>query len=311
MLNSALAYAERGLHVFPCKEKGKRPLTSNGFKAATTNREQIELWWAARPDANIAIATGTISGIVVLDIDGKNNGDESMKALEAIHGGLPNTPEVLTGGGRHVWFAHPGYTVHTNAGTLGEGLDLRGDGGYVIVPPSIHENGRTYEWEVVHDLETPLAPLPAWLVTYHTTKRIAPDEPIKEGSRNTTLFRMACAMHKQGMNASAIHEALSITNKKQCQPPVPELDIKRIVGSATRYQGRSASQPNKKVGILWEYATSTNTPYFSGYIDLGIGGQVKVVVFRNDYKEGNQPDYNIFISNPKEDNGDQEETSNE
>jgi hypothetical protein len=297
MIESVLQYAARGLYVFPCQEKGKRPLTANGFKAATTDSAQIEAWWTQWPHANIGIATGNQSGIVVLDIDTKKNGEESLGALETIHGALPATVEVLTGNGRHLWFSHPGYTVHNSVGDVGEGLDIRGDGGYVIVPPSIHENGRRYEWEVSHDLETPLASFPSWLVTHHTVKRIAPDEPIREGSRNTTLFRMACAMKRQGMQESAIRAALSITNKNQCQPPLTEREVGQIARSANQ---KGKSMANKKVGVLWQYSLSDNTPYFSGYLDLGINGQVKIAVFRNYYKEGNQPDYHIVLTRSKE-----------
>jgi hypothetical protein len=111
MPNSALAYAEHfGFAVFPCKPGGKTPLTSHGFKDATKDPAQIRDWCKRWPDANIGIATGPISGIVVLDIDPRHGGDDTLAALELQYGALPAIPMVLTGGGGvHYYFKAPVY----------------------------------------------------------------------------------------------------------------------------------------------------------------------------------------------------------
>lgn len=145
MLNEALEYASRGWAVFPCR--GKVPLTANGFKDATTSPEQIGAWWRQYPDANIAVATGKISGIVVVDIDIKKGvaGDESLFALEQKYGKLPDTPTSITpSGGRHYFFKYVN-PVPCKVG-IAPGIDIRGDGGYVILPPSVIHD-KYYGWD--------------------------------------------------------------------------------------------------------------------------------------------------------------------
>lgn len=165
---SAKYYAEKlGWAVFPLKPREKTPLTANGFKDATTNLTQILQWWEKWPDANVGIATGKVSGLWVLDIDKDHNGFETLDQLVKQYGGFPRTPECLTGsGGNHVYFAMPALDIRNNAGTkLGQGIDIRGNGGYVVAPPSIHPNGTPYEWEPTSKpTQLKLADAPAWLL---------------------------------------------------------------------------------------------------------------------------------------------------
>ena len=121
------------LPVFPCVPNGKLPAIARGFYAATTNPETIKRYWR-RSDRNIGIPTGSVSGFWVLDVDG-DAGKSSIRALEAEHGRLPPTREVITGGGgRHLWFEYTG-PIQSTADRIARGIDTRGDGGYVIVPP--------------------------------------------------------------------------------------------------------------------------------------------------------------------------------
>src|SRR5665811_1384776 len=101
-LQAALDYAARGLPVFPCVPRDKTPATKRGFHDATMNPATIRRWWLAT-NYNIGIRTGAASGVFVIDIDG-NDGAASLYALEAEHGALPATPEVITARGRHLWF---------------------------------------------------------------------------------------------------------------------------------------------------------------------------------------------------------------
>ena len=144
--SAALAYARRGVPVFPCEPGGKRPLTRNGFWDATTEARQIGAWWARWPAANVGVPTGGRSGLLVLDADPRGGGFESLALLERENGPLPETARARTGGGGvHVFFGYPaGETVRNSAGTLGAGLDVRGEGGYVVVPPS--RTRSAYEW---------------------------------------------------------------------------------------------------------------------------------------------------------------------
>src|SRR5437879_4495441 len=122
-----------------CHSAGKHPRTEHGFKDATMDITFIRRWVKEWPDANRAIATGADSGLVVLDVDPDKGGDESLAVLENAHDWLPPTIEVITGGGgRHVYLSHPGIEIRNSAGELGPGLDVRGDGGYVLAPPSTH-----------------------------------------------------------------------------------------------------------------------------------------------------------------------------
>lgn len=178
-LDAALVYASAGWAVLPvagmaagecgcrrsCGNPAKHPLTRHGLHDATTDAILIREWWRRSPSANVGIATGGPSGLVVVDVDLPRGGEESLRTLRATGHRLPRTLEVLTGGGGlHLFYAHPGgVRVSNTAGRLpgvGEalpGIDLRGDGGYVVVPPSVHASGLRYQWN-----PGPIVALPAW-----------------------------------------------------------------------------------------------------------------------------------------------------
>ena len=145
-LGAALAYARRGVPVFPCEARGKRPLTASGFRDAATDPGRIEAWWRRWPGANVGVPTGPRSGLLVLDVDPREGGDESLEALERRRGAAPRTTRARTGGGgSHLYFRYPaGPAVANSAGFLGSGLDVRGEGGYVVAPPS--RTTGPYEW---------------------------------------------------------------------------------------------------------------------------------------------------------------------
>ena len=146
LLRAALAYAGRGVPVFPCEPGAKRPLTRNGHWDATTDPRAIGRWWGRWPPANVGVSTGKKSGIVVLDVDPDAGGSESLAKLERAGGPVPMTARARTGGGGiHVFFRNPGWTeIRNSARLLGPGLDVRGEGGYVVVPPSRTQS--SYQW---------------------------------------------------------------------------------------------------------------------------------------------------------------------
>lgn len=169
-LSAALYYAEAlNWLVFPLKPQSKIPLTQHGFKDATRNADQIIQWWTQYPDANIAIVTGAESGLFALDVDPRNGGNEDFDQLSTelgINLQLMNTPQSLTGsGGFHLFFQYPTTQV-IRSGKLSAGIDIKGDGGYVVAPHSIHPNGRAYAWEGESDPQAGimLAPAPAKLL---------------------------------------------------------------------------------------------------------------------------------------------------
>lgn len=165
-IETALSLAAKGKRIFPCWPGAKEPLTNHGFKDAATDPELIQRWWRENPEANVAIATGADSGVIVVDVDmdieKAKDGETALAALQAKHGKLPPTLTVRTPrGGRHLYFQHPGGDVRVQCSTdkLGIGLDVRGDGGYVIAPPSRTEKGK-YFWEC----KEAVADLPTWLL---------------------------------------------------------------------------------------------------------------------------------------------------
>ena len=244
LLAAALAYAAAGLRVFPLKPHSKVPATVDGFKSATTDAEQVRDWWARWPDANVAIATGAESGIVALDVDAQHGGAGTLAELEREHGKMPRPHTLTGGGGNHYLFAHPGGVVRNSAGTLGHGLDVRGDGGYIVAPPSVHENGRRYvELRPFAKRE----PMPGWLVE-DATKRNGSTPPvvgtIRNGERNTTLTSLAGTMRRRGMSEEAILAALRAT---PCETPLPVAELATIARSVSRYSPSVAV-----AAIAWE-----------------------------------------------------------
>lgn len=153
-----------------CGNPGKHPRTGRGFKDATTDADTIARWWATDPDSNIGIATGAVSGFFVVDVDPRNGGDATLDALEDEHGKLPATVESLTGGGgRHILYRYPAGSA-VRSGKLGTGLDIKGDGGYIVGPPSLHASGRQYGWEgMSRPGEVEIVDAPAWLLERVTT----------------------------------------------------------------------------------------------------------------------------------------------
>jgi hypothetical protein len=149
-----------------------------GLHAASTDPATICGWWQRWPVANVAIRTGAVSGLVVIDIDPPHGGDHSLASLGARHGPLPTALTVRTGsGGTHIYLAHPGVQIRNTAGTrLGTGIDVRGDGGYVIAPPSRHPSGATYAW-AGPPVATPPASPPAWLVEHLRAPQHHPAAP--------------------------------------------------------------------------------------------------------------------------------------
>ena len=148
MLYAALSFADRGWAVFPCRERGKEPLTRHGCNAASTDRMQVRTWWDACPRANIGLHAGR-SGLVVVDADTP----EAVAWLEA----QPATLMAATGRGRHAYYLAPeGVELAPTAGTIRVGIDTRAGNSYVLAPPSVHPSGALYAWFNC----SKLAPLP-------------------------------------------------------------------------------------------------------------------------------------------------------
>jgi hypothetical protein len=179
LLRAAYDYAQRGWLVMPlhgiaegnctcgkkdCDSPGKHPRTPHGFKDATLDETTIESWWATWSRANLGVATGPESGFFMIGPDGQA-GIDALAELERQHGPLPRTPMLRSGGGgRHYYFAWPPEGgIKTLADVNGLPIDVRGAGGLVVAPPSVHLSGNSYAWEIRPE-EADLAAAPGWLL---------------------------------------------------------------------------------------------------------------------------------------------------
>jgi bifunctional DNA primase/polymerase-like protein len=206
-ISAALEYAQR-FPVFPCSPLDKKPLTPNGFKDATKDEAQIRAWWQRWPNAMIGVPTGPRSDLWLVDLDvdptKKIDGKATLEQLIAQHGPIPPTLTSITPrGGGHLFFAWDGSVdIRNSAGKIGPGIDVRGNGGYAILPPSRSANGGQYCWDASPD-KALAVPAPAWLVALAKAKKIsayakaALDGECKKvalaqpGTRNSTLNEAA------------------------------------------------------------------------------------------------------------------------
>ena len=245
MIRDALILATRGMHVFPCVPRGKTPACEHGLKDATTDSDVIRQWWRSEPKYNIAIASGAASGVFVVDIDSAD-AESALRRLEDEHGALPPTVEAITGKGRHLYFLWPGVPVRNSASKVAPGIDVRGDGGYILAPPSIHPSGRAYAWSV--DTANSFAEAPEWLLAKITDRTNgnghAPAPPsqwrtlvmdgVEEGRRDTSVARFAGYLLRRRIDPVVALELLQVWNETRCRPPLPPEDIERIVDSIAR-----------------------------------------------------------------------------
>ena len=269
MIDSALAYAGRGWYIIPlhsidadgnctcgktgCSSPAKHPVASlcpNGLKNASVNEAVLRSWFENQ-NRNIGIVTGKISGITILDCDNHKGGDVSLNNLvfDDNSNASVNTLYSLTGNGVHYFYKYT--PLKNSVNKLGQGLDIRGDGGYIVAPPSIHANGRAYEFE--HDL--PLIDFPQeWIDILNAPKNrinsngsnngngvhIPPvknyqvPDSIHDGGRNDALASMAGKMHFDGFSLSSIETVLLIENKRLCSPPLSDDEVRKIARSINR-----------------------------------------------------------------------------
>ena len=268
MLDAAYGYIDRcgPWPLFPADARTKRPLISTGrdhAEHASIELGTIHAWFGQRfRGAAIGMPTGAPSGVVVIDADRKHDGEALLAELELALGPLPRTRTVRTqSGGLHVYLAHPGngIRVRTGAGKasplgrlLGDvaGVDVRADGGIVILPPSCG-----YSW--IADDDEPLPPIPRmWLAAIQGAGDPPPPPPpssrpvrrastgrwsdpergpaICDGGRNTALFRRGVALRHEGATNAEIEDDLLRVNAVRCKPPLAEREARRIAASAAR-----------------------------------------------------------------------------
>ncbi len=271
MRYAAQEYAERfGFAVFPLAPHSKKPIVSGGFTAATRDATQIDGWWGRTPDANIGIATGSVSNLIVVDMDPRNGGEQSHQDLRRTFARWSDTPIAHTGGGgTHELFQHPGgdrIPCRSNLGGFA-GIDLKGDGGYIVGAPSIHPNGESYLWDLMFGIESVEIPeAPNWLIdlarqgpatspsTYDTEPwhGVIPDrvayavavsdkvarrfhrDPrgLIDGSPSGIDFSLACLLARFKCEGSTIEAGLRASRTKAELPPKRDSYFRSTVGKA-------------------------------------------------------------------------------
>ena len=247
----------------PCgKQAAKHPVgryAPHGHRDATLETGIAKLWFGLRvPEANLGVAT---EKLVVIDIDPRHGGDESLRKLEAEHGELPLTWRSLTGGGgtHDIYKAPYGVEIASlNAELeikwgrdppLGPGIDVRARGGYIVSPPSRHISGRAYAWSVDHHPhDVPLAPLPDWLVERltrarktATTSNGTPAEPIPSNIwaqltrqpiseyRDAAAAKIAGHLFRHWCDYQLVLGLLHSWNSAWCKPPLGYQQLTNIV----------------------------------------------------------------------------------
>ncbi len=266
---AAHEYVANGWPVLPLEPRGKKPTTRHGYKDATRSHEQVAKYWIPKPDANVGIATGAASGLFVLDIDGHEG-----EAAIARRFDLPRTAQVRTSKGRHLYFAMPeGVRLGLSVNRLAKQADTRGDGGYIVAPPSVHPSGHVYGWTpgCAPD-EIELAPLPHPLIfalmkpaeptrIASSARPFDPNHLIRRGrtallafraflaraprylaereGRNDAAFGIACFAIKV-MSLSDVHAVVRHWNADN-KDPLGETEINAVINSASRQVGRGVT----------------------------------------------------------------------
>lgn len=277
-MTSPVDYVARGWPIFPCHSinrgrctckkgldcdnPGKHPLTENGFYNASSDINMINMWLAKWPWANWALRTGPETGISVIDIDPRHSGYDSFSQLQQSRGPMPDTLRSATGGGgRHLFYASNGIKIPSLRGWL-PGVDIRSDGGYVILPEGRHKSGTHYRWLNWEWQPTTLPPDIASMIVNRPgpangsgiSSSDLPDTTtilngVPEGERDDTLFREACRLRRQlGDDSRRAVEVLILEAARNCQPPFPPEEALRKVEQAWR-QDHSDLMVDWQMGI--------------------------------------------------------------
>ncbi len=271
MLDAALTYLARSWSVVPghtliphpqqagallcscrqedCESPGKHPRVRwSEFQQRLPTEKEVRYWWERWPDSNVIIVTGRLSGLAVVDVDPRHGGDEAWREWLGLHP-LPQTPVALTGGGgQHYFFAHPGQEVRNTTNML-PGVDFRGDGGYVVAPPSKHASGREYAWSNDdHPDDVPLTPMSPLLVLLVLRRLREPGAEglrkpsvdlegalegrvqFAEGERNVEMTRLAGSVASRVPDYASFAGALGFVNAAQASP-LADREVEKIARS--------------------------------------------------------------------------------
>ncbi|HSK82305.1 MAG TPA: bifunctional DNA primase/polymerase [Rubrobacter sp.] len=236
-----------------CSDPGKHPTTPHGFNDASSDPERIAELFARWPGDNVGHKSGRASGTVIIDVDPRNGGMESLRRLQAEHGHLPPTRlHASGGGGYHYVLRYPEGVMEVPSRPIGPGVEVKADGAGVVLPPSIHASGGKYEVLI----DAPLAPLPWWVGELASRElRVLPggaEQPAESrfklpeniyetaSPRNRTLFDYGSSLRAHGWDHGAILTELRRVNAERCIPPMSDYEVRKIARSAARYQPGNA-----------------------------------------------------------------------
>lgn len=284
-LNWALQYARLGWNVFPVSNT-KVPMTTNGLLDGTTDENQIRAWWKKHPSAGIGVATGAKSGIIVLDVDmDKAGAEDNLKRIVENRGLFPQNVVARSGGGGwHFYFKHPGENIKVpNAQQLFGmiGIDVRGDGGYIVVPPSGHISGNQYEWgDEQSPFDSHLEICPDYLYKERAAQSAAGgfhfSGIIAEGERNSTLTSVAGLLRSFGLDQDQILFILRQQNEMRCNPPLPDNEVVVIASHIVQYPPRvNRASQSDRVGLTELLAYERSDAGFGAMIAFALLGRVK------------------------------------
>jgi hypothetical protein len=306
LIDEAIRLAELGFRIFPCHGiknevcqckdgveclvPGKRPHIKAYPKLASDSPDQIRKWFPQFPGCNYGVLSG--GGLLVLDVDPRNGGDESYENLRLKYGAFPNTWTVLCrDNGFHLYFSYPKeFDVRCKTGLL-PGIDIKATGGYVIGPGSIHKTGWRYQWKPGFGPDDiAIAEVPEWLIqmltapqkpskkkSVQTTSTFRIPETLWEGDRNTFLFSQAVHLRDKGLHKELALVTIRALNRERCRTKVPgepnalpDQEVIDLVNSAYSYKTR----PSRKPGL--SEAAEKILSWFLGRINPGESAQITI-----------------------------------
>ena len=270
LLSSALGYARKGFYVIPlhnpigegkcscrdpkCKRVGKHPRIKDWNNKYTTDESIIRQWWGKWPDANIGIVAGK-SGLVVIDVDKRNGGFESLMSLRG-KGSMGEFLLSVTGDGRHLIYKNGGMSF-INVKSILPGIDIKGENGFFVAPPSLHASGKQYKFQTPIS-ETEIGNIPDWLIEEITKKKPNSDKistneklnsgdsdilkGVPHGQRDETIFRYACKKINQGLGYEEV-KILLLEASRNCTPPFEEEEAMKCLDSAWSYRESAEEEP--------------------------------------------------------------------
>lgn len=241
MLTAALEYHARGLRVIPLRAGDKRPLVRWKGQPEPT-ADDLRVWWTTHPDANVGLLTGVAHGFCVVDIDVKRDGLAHVEALD-----LPPTRAVRTGGGGlHLYYAAPaGARAVRNRVNLVPGVDLRGDGGLVAAPPSVHASGRAYAW--VEDTAGLWAALPERVLTLGRRQEPSRRIPVYPGGGRRALEDAVTALREspEGTRNDALNRVAWHLGPYVSRGELPESEVRTVLGGVALAVGLEGGETER------------------------------------------------------------------